>query len=81
MTNVTNVTIFFQAHVHGHHGHSSHHGHQSHHGNQSHHGHHGHQETIKLTKTVSLTSDDEEEISESFLKIKAKHITDGQVGI
>ncbi|XP_032219049.2 oxidation resistance protein 1 isoform X2 [Nematostella vectensis] len=32
---------------------------------------------VHLTKTVSLT-DDEEEISEHFLKISAKYITDGQ---
>ncbi|XP_031570809.1 oxidation resistance protein 1-like [Actinia tenebrosa] len=38
----------------------------------------GHHEQIKLTKKVSLLSDDEEEITESFLKIKAKYITDGQ---
>ncbi|KAK3725721.1 hypothetical protein QZH41_018908, partial [Actinostola sp. cb2023] len=39
---------------------------------------HGYHEKIKLTKKVSLTSDDEEEVSKTFLKIKAKHITDGQ---
>lgn len=39
----------------------------------------GDHETIKLTKDVSWEEEEEEEVTEHYLKIYAKYITDGQV--
>jgi len=40
--------------------------------------HNGEHETVKLTKDVSW-EEEEEEVTEHYLKIYAKYITDGQV--
>ena len=42
--------------------------------------HNGEHETVKLTKDVSW-EEEEEEVTEHYLKIYAKYITDGQVNI
>lgn len=42
--------------------------------------HRGEQETVKLTKDVSW-EEEEEEVTEHYLKIYAKYITDGQVWV